>query len=128
MNEFFNDEIDRNFNAKKAFKPAVNVIETAGAFDLEVVAPGYKKEDFKLRLEKDLLTISSEMKKETEAKEGEKVIRKEYRSNSFSRSFTLPENVDAETISAVYNEGILKIMIPKLEEVKEEGTREIAIG
>ena len=128
FNEFFNDEIDRNFNSKKAFTPSVNVTEAEGSFNLEVVAPGYKKDDFKLKLEKDVLTISSEMKNETETKEGEKVIRKEYTSSSFSRSFTLPENVEAEAISATYNDGILKVVIPKLAEVKEEGIREIAIG
>lgn len=128
FNEFFNDEIDRTFGSNKSNAPAVNVLEKEGAFQVEVVAPGYKKDDFKLKLDKDQLTISSEIKEENEEKEGEKVIKREYRSASFSRSFTLPQNVDVEAINAKYEDGLLKVVIPKLEKVNHDGSREIAIG
>ncbi len=128
FNDFFNDDYEKSLNPFKSNSPAVNVKEKESDFEIEVVAPGYKKEDFKLKLDKDLLTISSELKEENEEVEGEKIIRREYRSASFSRSFTLPQNVDVEKISAKYEDGLLKVSVPKLEKVNHDGSREIAIG
>jgi HSP20 family protein len=95
----------------------VNVIETEAELILEVVAPGFDKEDFKVNLENDLLTISAERKVE-KSEENNKVLRSEYGFRSFKRSFTLPETADAERISAQYVNGVLTLNLPRKEDVK----------
>lgn len=99
----------------------VNVKETGTAFELEVVAPGFAKEDFKVNLENDTLTISAERKDEVK-NENEKQIRKEYNFKSFKRSFTLDEKIDATKIDASYINGILRLNLPKKTEVKSPAT------
>jgi HSP20 family protein len=96
----------------------VNIKENGQEYLLEVVAPGLKKEDFKIKLEQNLLTISAEGKTEA-GKENEKQVRREYRFQPFKRSFTVDEKIDAENISAKYVNGILTLNLPKKEEVKE---------
>src|SRR5215467_12273266 len=109
----FKDDFGANF---KNFAP-VNIKETKEAYQLEVVAPGFEKNDFNINLEKNILTISVEKKSETENKD-EKQIRKEYSYHSFKRSFTIDEKVDAEKIEAKYVNGILTLNLPRKEEVK----------
>ena len=108
----------------RSFTP-VNVKEMENNYVLEVVAPGFQKEDFKINLDNNTLTISAETKKETEGK-NEKFIRKEYKHQSFSRSFTIDENIDAESISARYVNGILTLNLAKKQEVKPS-VKEISI-
>jgi HSP20 family protein len=103
----------------------VNVKENEQAYFLELVAPGLEKEDFKINVEKNMLTISAEKKEETEHPSG-KHIRKEYQFKSFKRSFTVDENIDAENISAKYVNGVLTLNLPKKVEVKE-AAKQIAI-
>ena len=100
----------------KAFTP-VNVKETESEYVLEVVAPGFQKEDFSINLDNNTLTVSAEKKEETENK-NEKFIRKEYKQQSFSRSFTIDENVDAENIVAKYLNGVLTLNLAKRQPVK----------
>lgn len=107
--------------------PAVNVKEKEGNFELEVAAPGMKKEDFKIELDNNVLGISSESKSEDETNQ-EKYTRREFSYRSFNRTFTLPENVDAEKIKANYSDGVLKIEIPKKAEEKNKGSRLIDIS
>ncbi|TAE75183.1 MAG: Hsp20/alpha crystallin family protein [Bacteroidetes bacterium] len=108
--------------------PAVNVKENSNQFLIEVVAPGFKKEDFQIQLENNLLTISAEIKTEGETKnEDEKYTRKEFHLHNFKRSFNLPKSADTENINANYNNGILEISITKKEEAKPKPVREIAI-
>jgi HSP20 family protein len=97
--------------------PAVNIKETENSFDIHLAAPGFKKEDFKIAIEKDVLTISAEVKKEQEEKT-ESYTRKEFSYNSFSRSFNLPDFLETENIKAVYENGILGLVVPKKTEVK----------
>ncbi len=100
--------------------PAVNVKETEKSFELEVAAPGLKKEDFNIALDEDILKISAERKTETtEGQEGERYSRREFSYQSFARSFSLPETVNKEAIAASYNDGVLSIVLPKVE-VEEE--------
>ncbi|RDY58603.1 Hsp20/alpha crystallin family protein [Flagellimonas nanhaiensis] len=106
--------------------PAVNITESEDAFDIEVAAPGLKKEDFKVNLENGMMTISSEKSEEKESEE-KKVTRKEFSFSSFQRSFTLPESVQVEKINASYNEGVLKIRLPKKEEAKKQPPKQIEI-
>ena len=95
----------------------VNITQKENGYELELVAPGFTKDDFKIQLEKNLLTVSAEKKLE-EQNENEKLIRKEYKFQSFKRSFTLDEKIDSEKIEAKYESGVLKINLSNKEEVK----------
>jgi HSP20 family protein len=118
-----------NFSMQGTSLPAVNVKETADSFEVEMAAPGMKKEDFKVELNNNVLTISSEKQNEHEEKEGEKYTRKEFSYQSFQRSFTLAkEAVDADKIQAKYDNGVLRLLIPKREEVKQKPSRLINIS
>lgn len=110
--------IKKEFNTgdRKGFVP-VNVKETDKSYELEVVAPGFEKADFKISLEQNLLTISAEKRNE-EKEETQKQIRREYSYSSFKRSFTLDEKIDATNIEASYINGVLVLNLPKKEAVK----------
>lgn len=117
---WFEKEFGHNF-------PAVNINETTKEYNLEFAAPGFKKENFKIDLDENVITISAE--KEEEKNEGNKrFTRKEYSFNSFSRSFTLPETVNGENIDAKYDNGILKLSLPKKEESKVLPKKEIKVA
>lgn len=103
----------------------VNITETENAFQLELVAPGLKKEDFKVSVDRNLLTISFDLK-ESETEENSKFIRREFRQKSFKRSFNLNERIDATNISAQYNDGILLLNLPKKEQAPT--AQEINVG
>jgi HSP20 family protein len=105
--------------------PAVNITEAPDAFNLKLAAPGYRKEDFKLAIENGSLFISAETKEEKEEKT-EKFTRREYSFGSFSRSFTLPENVKRDQIAAEYKNGVLNVKLPKVE-TQEKPKLEIAV-
>ncbi len=111
---------DFNNPERKGSVP-VNVKETEKNYLLEVVAPGFEKNDFKVNLDQDLLTISAEMKSEAKA-ENEKQVRREYNFRSFKRSFTLDEKIDATNIEASYVNGVLTLNLPKKEAVKASAT------
>jgi HSP20 family protein len=103
----------------KSWAP-VNVKETADSYRMEVIAPGFDKNDFKIDLEKDLLTISAGKQEEKKEKEdeNEKEIRREYSYRSFKRIFTIGEKIDATRIAATYINGVLQLNLPKKQEVK----------
>ncbi len=102
----------------KHFVPA-NVIEIENGYKLELVAPGFTKEDFKIDLNQDILTISTEVKNE-EGEKVEKHIRKEFQLQSFKRSFTVDKTIDTESISPQYVNGVLTLNLPKKAEVKPQ--------
>lgn len=107
--------------------PAVNITDTRDEYQLSLAAPGLKKEDFKIDVEGNMLTISSEKEESKEDKDGG-LTRSEYNYSSFSRSFTLPEDVNREKIEAVYKDGVLKLSLPKREEAKRTtATKYIAV-
>ena len=110
--------------------PAVNVMETDGDFRIEVAAPGMKRGDFKVELDNNVLTISSEREGRTEEKDSNgNYTRREFSYQSFQRSFALPENkVQGDKISARYSEGILYVTVPKSEEAKVKPAKQIAVG
>ncbi|MBN2522990.1 MAG: Hsp20/alpha crystallin family protein [Bacteroidales bacterium] len=117
-----------NFSSTNTTLPAVNIRESDNEYELEVAAPGMKKDSFRINLDKDQLTISSEWKEEKK-KDEEDYTRREFSYQSFQRSFTIPENVvDGEKINAKYNDGILSIKLPKREEAKPKPAREIKIS
>src|SRR5699024_5074579 len=102
------------------------VKESDDGFSVEVAVPGKKKEDFEVELNNNLLTISSEGKNKKESKE-ENFTRCEFSYSSFKRSFSLPDDIDASKISADYVDGIIKINLPKREELKVNPKRLIEI-
>ncbi len=95
----------------------VNIHQTKDAYHLEVSAPGLKKEDIKINIEEGLLTISYEKKEETQSDEY-KTVRREFSYNSFKRSFTLGDKIDAAGIQGKYEDGVLKVLLPKKPEAQ----------
>jgi HSP20 family protein len=106
-----------NTAASNSTTAPVNITELEAGYNLQFNVPGRNKEDFKINVDKGLLTVSYEKKEQTETKEA-KSIRKEFAVQSFKRSFTLDEKVNAEGIEAKYENGILNVFLPKKEEVK----------
>ena len=129
LGNYFNDFMNSDLMAKNVFKtsPAVNISETPTGYVVEVAAPGMNKEDFKIEVEKGTLTIKSE-KKEEKNDENNRYTRKEFSYSSFSRSFTMPDHVNADAITAEYDKGVLKIQLPKKEEAKQKPVREITVS
>ncbi len=133
FNDFFNRELSNwgelNFSDTRTTIPAVNIRETNENFEVEMAAPGMKKSDFKIELDGNLLTINSEATKQTEENDGERYTRREFSYQSFQRSFTLPkEVVDADKINARYEDGVLRLLIPKKEEAKPKPAKMIAVS
>ena len=128
FNEFFNDFFDNALTTdyRKGSVPAVNISESEEGFHLEMAAPGFSKEDFKLSVENDVLTVSAEKKSEKDEK-GKKFTRREFSYSSFRRSFTLPEIVDADKIQAAYENGLMTVDLPKKEEAKPQAPKQIVI-
>ncbi|VAW17776.1 Small heat shock protein [hydrothermal vent metagenome] len=132
FNRFFEDDLfdwsNRNFSSTNTTLPSVNIKENPEGFEVEMAAPGLEKSDFKIELNNDVLTISSEKKVEDETKEGEQFTKREFSYQSFSRSFTLPVTANSEKINAKYENGILTVLIPKKEEAKPKPVKQIAIS
>jgi HSP20 family protein len=116
-----------DFFGKRFSDPAANIIENNDSFNLEIAAPGMVKDDFKINLENNILTISAEVE-DQKREEGKNYSRKEFYYGSFSRSFTLPKTIDLENIKADYEGGILKITLPKKDEARVEIKKEIRIS
>ena len=118
-----------NVNSIGTSIPAVNIQETEESFSVEVAAPGKTKEDFNIELENDILTISSEDRKENETTEKNgRYTRKEFSYSTFKRAFSLPDTVDNSKIAGNYNNGVLEIALPKKEEAKVQAKRMIEIS
>lgn len=108
--------------------PSVNIVEGKEDFRIEVAAPGLEKDDFKIDLENNVLTISSEREESNEQQEDEnRYMRREFCYSSFSRAFSLPNTVDADKIEANHKNGVLSIAIPKREEAKVKPAKQIVI-
>jgi HSP20 family protein len=123
INQFFDEFLNEipstwNRNVQNVFNPPVNILETKDAYHMELNAPGRNKEDFKISVENGLLTISFEKKAEN-VSEDVKSVRKEFSFESFKRSFNVDEKILADNIQAKYENGVLKLYLPKKEEVKE---------
>ncbi len=123
LGNFLND-FERIAPAHQQSFPAVNVLETEDAFQIELAAPGLKKEDFKVNIHENTLIISTEKTTETTGK----YTRREFNFSTFKRSFTLPKTVDGEQIVATYTDGVLGLTLPKKEEAKPKEPRSIEIA
>jgi len=132
LNDLFTDDwFDSslaNWKSSGTTLPAVNVRETNDDFMIEVAAPGMKRDDFKVELDNNVLTISSQREDKREEKD-DSYTRKEFSYQSFQRSFTLPESkVEGEKIAARYVDGILQVTVPKKEEAKVKPAKQIAVS
>lgn len=131
FDRLFSNELESwnrtNFSNTNTTLPAVNIKENTDTFEVEVAAPGFEKSDFNIELNNDVLTISSEKQLHDEVKEDERITKQEFSYQSFTRSFTLPELVEDEKISAKYENGILSIVIPKKEEAKPKPVKQIEV-
>lgn len=125
--EEFWDERSLSANRQNISMPAVNVTEGADHFRIDVAAPGFDKQDFNINVENNVLTISSEKQFEEENKE-ESMSRREFQYGAFQRSFSLPATVNSDQIKASYENGVLKIRVPKREEAKAKGARRIDVS
>lgn len=123
-NEWFDN--GSNFWGRQVRIPSVNITENKDAYDVSLAVPGMKKDDFKIDVHGNMLTISCD-KDETKEEKDKKFTRKEYSYYSFSRSFTLPDEVNAEKIDARYEDGLLKISLPRKEEAKKTAAKQIAV-
>ena len=118
-----------NFSNTETTIPAVNIKETADNYEVEVAAPGMTKKDFKVQMEGNTLTISSEKRTENEEKDDVRYNSREFSYQSFSRTFHLQNDVvDTEKIEAKYEDGVLHLLIPKKEHVKQKAPRLIEIS
>jgi HSP20 family protein len=127
LDQFFAniDQVHGRDELSRAF-PRVNIVENNDAFKLELEAPGYTKDELKLNVENDVMTISAEQEQE-DLKEDERFTRHEFSKRSFTRSFRLPELVQLDAITAEHLNGVLSVSIPKKAEVKPV-VKEISIG
>lgn len=128
LDDFFGRDYYPVHYERNGFKslPAVNITESDDGYTIEVAAPGLNKKDFKLDLDNNSLTIAS-VRDDKQEENNERYTRREFRYTHFSRSFTLPETVDSDKISATHKDGILYVNIPKMEEVKAKTARQIAV-
>ncbi len=107
--------------------PGVNITESKDSYHVELAAPGLKKEDFVIKVEGDIITISSEKESETKTEDKE-YTRREYNYSSFSRSFNLPEMVNQDKIIATYTDGVLKVDLPKKEVTPAGNSKKIKVS
>lgn len=133
LSGFFDDDFFPT-NWRKDFQrdwtnriPASNVKETDSDFTIELAVPGMDKEDFNIDLKNGVLTISAEKKEEKEDKDGD-YTRQEFNYTSFTRSFNIPDNVNEESIRAKYDNGMLNLVLPKMELATEEPNKTISIS
>ena len=133
FDDFINQDLfnwnNSNFSNTNSTIPAVNIKETPESYEVEVAAPGMTKKDFKIELDGNSLTISSRKNEERTDKEGEKYFRREFSYQSFQRTFDLQNDVvDVDKIEARYENGLLHLLVPKKEEVKQKPPRLIQIS
>ncbi len=124
MNDMFTEE--KLSNKPDCSTPPANIIESKFDFRIELAAPGFEKSDFKIDLDKNLLTIS--LDKNVDESEEEKCNYKEFNYNKFDRSFRLSDKIDKEKINAIYKNGLLQVVMPKKEEAIEKPARQIKIS
>jgi HSP20 family protein len=134
LNDFFADDFFRSpfmqWRSAGATLPSVNIMETSEAFQIEVAAPGMKREDFRVELDNDILSISSEQQAQNEGNDKDgNYTHKEFGYHAFERHFTLPgDQVEGDKIQARYADGILQINVPKKEEARRKPARQIKVG
>lgn len=123
----WNDWFDNRLS-KKLSVPAINVSEDEQGFTIDVAAPGLKKTDFSIAVDDNVLTVSAESTKTKEEKGDNNYTRQEYNYSSFSRSLTLPDNIDEDKITATYDGGVLKLSVPKKQGTPKVPAKQITVA
>jgi len=126
IEDMFQNGWNRLSEEVSSFSAPVNIQENEKGYDLQLVAPGLKKEDFKITTDRNILQISYEHKEENQEQQENKWLRNEFRNRSFKRSFTLNEKIDASKVNAKYVNGILNVNLPK-KEVTEQPAQQINV-
>jgi HSP20 family protein len=126
--DFFDVESDLSPARLGINVPSVNIMETPEEYILELAAPGLERKDFNIEVDNDTLTISAEKEERKEKKESNGYSRKEYSFDSFSRSFSLPNDVKDSSIDARYDNGILKVTVPKSKEGTPNPVKKISVS
>jgi HSP20 family protein len=126
LNKSFGNEFVSNFNTGITL-PAVNVLDNADEYVVEMAVPGLKKSDFDISLDNQLLSISADLSSENE-EINENYTRREFGYSSFKRTFSLPETVEIDKIKAKYEDGLLKVLLPKRDEAKKKPLKQIKIS
>jgi HSP20 family protein len=129
FNDFFepwSEWFQDGFAGRQLTLPKVNITENTTHYNLELAAPGLHKKDFKIDVNGNILTVSGH-KEENKEEEKDQVTRQEYNYSSFSRSFTLPDEVEQDKIDANYDSGILKLVLPKNEKAAKKTKKTISI-
>ena len=125
---FFSDALERFWTDEEvSWMPSVNIKERAGDFKIDLAVPGMDKKDFSIEVENDVLNVSGSRREEAK-EENEKVTRREFHYGSFKRSFSLPENADAENISATYQDGVLSLTIARRDDSRQKSKKQITIS
>ena len=128
FNNFFKNDYHENYGNNCDSKPATNVFETENEFKVEVLLPGYKKEDVQINLHNNLLTIKVENEVTEEKSEEYKYAHREFGVSNFEKQYRVPKTVDGEKISAKFENGVLNIELPKKEEALEKTPVDIKIS
>lgn len=127
MNNLF-DRLPNQCASNQCVNISINIKENENAFIIELLAPGFKKEDFKIELENNLLKVEADVKSESEENQ-DKYLLKEFSIRKFTKTFTLPKNkVSDENIEAKYDNGILSLQLAKLEEAKPKPAKLIEVA
>lgn len=128
VDHFLNRDLSQLIGSDvESMMPTVNIIENDAEFQIELAAPGLQKEDLRIEVEKEVISISADKKSETEQKNGN-YLKREFSYHRFKRSFNLPENVNASAIHAKYENGVLHLVLPKVEKNLQKDKQTIVIS
>jgi HSP20 family protein len=127
LDRYFNRTWDDDCGPNCQCQAAVNITESDEAYHIDVAAPGLDKGDFSITIDEGALTIKASEETKVEESKG-RTTRKEFSYSNFTRVFTLPEQVDQDKISSTYDNGILRIILPKTEESKPKPVREVKVN
>ncbi len=118
MDDMFERSFNTGFERNCGCVPATNILENEKAFEIQLAVPGMKKEDFKMEMEDNVLSVIFEKKAEETEERKEEYLRREFDLEDFTRSFSIPKTVDVENIKAKYDNGILYITVPKMDKAR----------
>lgn len=128
LSNFAEREFSTGFDRNCACAPATNILEKDEAYEIQLVVPGLKRDDFQIEVEDNVLSVSYEKKEEEHAEGDHKFLRKEYSLDGFTRTFRIPKHTDAENIQARYDSGMLHIAIPRQDPKKDKLSKRIEIA
>jgi len=128
MDNLFDRDLMTGFDRNCGCVPATNILEKEDLYEIQLAVPGMKKEGFHMQLEKTVLTVTYESKAEEDSAQEESFLRRDYKPEGFTRSFSIPKHADAENISARHEDGMLYISIPRTDADKNRLSKKIEIA